>query len=443
MKAKSLSEIIYNFNKQAPLTPEEKEDWESFYIDTKRDDINHIKEGFLESSSGYKVLFGGHSGNGKSTELNKFVHDPDIRDRFSIIKFDIKEQLNPHDIEIVELFLMISFQLVEFSEGHHIPIDKKIDEQLKKIAGFFHDELKIESSQIKANQKEMNIKAQAGTGFTLPFLKLKSDFSTKMQGQRESRELVRTEFRPRLNELIELLNRLLAGIKSKARPANMLIIIDGLDRVPLKVAEKLFVEDGQNIALVTNASMLLTIPISIIHSVKSAPVESVIGPIRPLRNIRLLNRKGKRDKQTTKNWELMRQLVLHRLEPELISEKALELAVKYSGGMFRTLIELIAFAAIESKIKEGKAIDEHYMKKAVTEFKIKKSRPLSKDHWAVLLEIHQEKDFMPNLDDKRLELLAGLYALEYSNGEEWYAINPLLEDKLERYKQLVNSEKEE
>ncbi|NIM16658.1 MAG: hypothetical protein GTO45_32130 [Candidatus Aminicenantes bacterium] len=441
MKAATLGDIIRYFNHQKPLTPADKKEWESFFIETRRKEISLIKAEFLKSTAGHKVLFGGHAGNGKSTELNKFIHEPQITDRFSIIKLDIQEMLNPYDIEIVELLLAICFQILTFAEENNLSIGKYIKDRFQKLESFFHVELKIESTRVDKKVGEVGIKGEAGGGLKLPFLKLKADFFTKMKGEAESRRIVRDEYRPRLKELIELVKDLTADVKCNLTEKEPLLIIDGLDRVSVKPAEKLFAEDGQNFAMIDNASMLLTVPISLIHSVKSPVAESSIGKMHVLKNIRLLTQDKKRDRETEKNWEIMKQAVLKRLEPRLISEKALEMAVYYSGGVFRTLIELIVFAALESEVLKGTAIGERDMEEAVKEFRIKKARPLSRSHWEILLEIDEQKKFIGEMDETRLELLAGLFALEYINGDEWYSVNPLLESRLDEYRELFGTGK--
>jgi hypothetical protein len=441
MKAATLGDIIRYFNHQKPLTPGDKEEWDSFFINTRRKEISLIKDEFLKSTTGHKVLFGGHAGNGKSTELNKFIHEPQITDRFSIIKLDIQEMLNPYDIEIVELLLAICFQILTFAEEKSFSIGKYIKDRFQKLESFFHDKLKIETIRADKKAGEIGIKGGAGGGIKLPFLKFKADFFTKMKGEAESRKIVREEYRPRLKELIELVKDLTADVKSSLKEKEPLIIIDGLDRVSVKPAEKLFTEDGQNFAMIDNASMLLTVPISLIHSVKSPIAESSIGRMHVLKNIRLLTQDKKRDRETEKNWEIMKQAVLKRLEPQLISEKALEMSVYYSGGVFRTLIELVVHAALESGVMEGTAIGERDMLEAVKEFRIKKARPLSRSHWEILLEIDEQKKFIGEMDEKRLELLSGLFALEYINGDEWYSVNPLLESRLDEYRKLFGTGK--
>ena len=161
--------------------------------------------------------------------MNRFIYDPDIQKKYVMIKFDILEILNPFDIEIVELLLTLCFQILTFAEENNITPANYIKEQFNKLEGFFHDKLKIESTRIDGRAKEAGVQAEAGGGFKLPFLKLKSDFYAKMRGQAESRKLVRDEYRPRLDELIALVKTLLTDIKSKLKQKEPLIIIDGLD----------------------------------------------------------------------------------------------------------------------------------------------------------------------------------------------------------------------
>ncbi len=446
MKAGSLSEIINRFDQQRALTPELEEEWRNFYIDTHRPEIDLIKTHFLRSSPGFKLLFGGHMGNGKSTELNKLIHAPEMQKQFAVIHFDIRKFLDTHDLEVVELLLTICFQLLSFAGEKRIPLAPYIRNEFEKLEGFFRDRLTIGSLHTDIKDKEAGVQTEAGGGLSLPFLNLRALFYAKMKALAEYRKMVRKEYRPRLTELVELIKSLLVDLKAKLKTREPLVVIDGLDRISsVKTAEKLFVEDGQNIAMLDNASMLLTVPISVIHSVKSAQVESNIGKIWVLKNLRLKDYNNQADDIAKENWRLMKQAVLKRLDEEkqLIEEKALDAAVYYSGGVFTTLINLVADAAVHAETQGETAIGEKDMNQAVIEQKIKKTRPLSRTHWEILLEIDQHKTFISEMDEKKLELLTGLFALEYINGDEWYSVNPLLEERMRQFKALLEANRKE
>ena len=79
------------------------------------------------------------------------------------------------------------------------------------------------------------------------------------------------------------------------------------------------------------------------------------------------------------------------------------------------------------------------MEGAVNEQRIKKTRPLGRSQWEILIEIDTNKKFIGDMNEKRLELLAGLYVLEYINGGEWYSVNPLLERLLDDWKAIINA----
>ncbi len=228
-----------------------------------------------------------------------------------------------------------------------------------------------------------------------------------MFGQYESRKIVRETYRPRLGELFDLINALLININTSGQQKDSLIIIDGLDRIPFKQAKRLFVEDGQNLAMIREASILMTVAISIIHSPDSALLENIIGPIKTLKNIRLKAKDGSQDSITDKNREIIKRVVCTRLKNNnenggLITPEALELAVNYSGGVFRTIIDLVASAAINSKVLGGTKIAEKDMNDALNEARIKKKRPLNRTHWEILMEIHENNEFLTEMDEARL-----------------------------------------
>ena len=91
-----------------------------------------------------------------------------------------------------------------------------------------------------------------------------------------------------------------------------------------------------------------------------------------LKNIRLKTNDGMVDK---KSWKILKDFVMRRMNKELIHDRALTLSIDYSGGVFRTLVDLIASAAVHSKTFGGSKIDEGSMEEAIREAKVNKSRP--------------------------------------------------------------------
>jgi len=421
LKATTIREVIAKLDSKRPLRYEERESWEAFYTQTDRRQIDLLITLFADKPRGYKGLFGGHSGNGKTTELSRFRSAPAIMQRFFIIDLDITELLNPDDLEVVELLLVILVEVFAFAEKHKVQIPDRLYHQYQEIEGHFRETVKQETEKKKTSTVAV----------------FKKTFFFTVKGQAEVREILRTYYRPRIEDLIRCLNDLLLEISAKEETKSALIMIDGLDRVSVDKARKLFVADSQNLAMIQNASMLLTVPISIIHSPDSSLVEGTLGKIMVFKNLRLKTREGQQDEGAKKNCEVMRDFILKRMDADLIEEAALEKAIHYSGGVFRTLMDLVSEAAVYAVTYDRRKITAQVMGEAIRDAKVNKSRPLTQKHWNMLRDVARYKVFLgDNDDDTRRKLLQGLFALEYINGGEWYDINPLLDDGLKRFERL-------
>lgn len=443
-KAKNLDEVILEFQHDAPLNPQNEVQWKNFYIDTHRTEVEKLIRTLAKSRDGYKMFFGGHAGNGKSTEINRLVMDQKIQNRYEIIKFDIQEILNPYDLEIVELLLVIAFVIVDFCEEKEFVISDILQKELQQMEQFFRNKLSMDQIQRNITQKEIGIegKVQAKSP-SWGFLSLKASFFSKMKGQVESREIVRESYRPRLDELTDLLNRFVLEIRTQKEHKPVLLIIDGLDRVrsPEK-AKKLFVKDIQSLISLHDLSMLLTLPVSIIHSPYAENVKGALGnmgTIQVLKNLRLRTKTGGGDDESRRNIAIMKQAVLNRMESPLIEEDALEEAIRISGGVFRSLISMIANAAIEPSVDEKGRITLEEIEEVAKGERISRSRGLDARHWEILIEIVENKEFSKKMDNQWLELLSGLFVLEYINGEEWYDVNPLLEKGVEERREKLGT----
>ncbi|MDM8539557.1 hypothetical protein QUF90_00580 [Desulfococcaceae bacterium HSG9] len=440
-KAHNLKEIIRYFDSQTPLTPEDAEQWQAFYTETERNEIDHIITALVSSPIGHKILFGGHPGNGKSTELNKLVFDERIKQQFAVIKFDAKELLDVNDIDITELLLVLSLKILGFADVCNIKPDNYFKKKFDDLEGFFRKKLKVEEVRSRLRQSSLGAEAKISLGAKIPLVKMGSNFFAKIRGQHEFRKLVRKTYRPRLTELVDFVDDLLIDIKEKnSSQEDILLIADGLDRAPIEQARKLYAEDGHHLSKIRNASLLLTVPISLIHSTSAVVIQGELGQITTLKNVRIKTRTRQVDEKTEKNINILEEAVRKRIEDQsLITSEALTMAVQYSGGVFRTLIDLIYQAAIKSAVFDGKQISLKDMQDAVNEARINQKRPLTRSHWEMLLEIDDHKKFLTDGDEKRLELLRGLYALEYINGEEWFEVSPLLQDAVEEYRKEFKS----
>ncbi len=111
-----------------PLKPEEMEE---FYIQTDevRDEncpaTEEIKLKLIKEHSG-KILFAGHRGSGKSTELVRL--EQEIKDEYYVIKFSVREHLDIFNLEYSDLILlMIERIFKKAGEDGYIQDEKLIE----------------------------------------------------------------------------------------------------------------------------------------------------------------------------------------------------------------------------------------------------------------------------------------------------------------------------
>ena len=87
LQAKTLRDAIVNLNEQTSLIFEKRKDIpvsasSAFYVNRPDNPMEELKT-YLLTSPGYdKILFSGHMGSGKSTELNRYSLLPEIREKF-------------------------------------------------------------------------------------------------------------------------------------------------------------------------------------------------------------------------------------------------------------------------------------------------------------------------------------------------------------------------
>jgi hypothetical protein len=101
MKAAYLGQVIEYFDPMLSLDARHS-DW---YVE--RPDSPHLemKALLMNTTADCKTLFSGHQGSGKTSTLNRMAADPEIKQKFCIVQFSIKDQLNIADLAYTDLLV--------------------------------------------------------------------------------------------------------------------------------------------------------------------------------------------------------------------------------------------------------------------------------------------------------------------------------------------------
>jgi hypothetical protein len=135
-------------------------------------------------------------------------------------------------------------------------------------------------------------------------------------------------------------------------------------------------------------------------------------------------------------------VLLKRLEdPELIELEATKRIIFYSGGVLRELIRIASACCFEAnkeaRRRPGEAVQitAEIVDRVIVELRNDMTTPLDYGHYKILSQVYHE--LTPKHEDDEgqqrfLDLLHGLYVLEYRNGDLWYDVHPMMVDLLHR-----------
>jgi len=120
----------------------------------------------------------------------------------------------------------------------------------------------------------------------------------------------------------------------------------------------------------------------------------------------------------------MKNIVLKRIEGNLIEDYALDLAIKCSGGLVRHFIRIIRRASNLAYTKGKVKIEKEVIEDVVAEIRNEYKRILEKDHYKLLKEVHKTKEKVDGENFR--ELLHAIAILEYSNRENWFDVHQII-----------------
>ena len=83
-----------------------------FHVEREGKPLNRLIRALLrQHRQPPKYFFSGHRGCGKSTELNRLAADDEIKQKFFIVKYSVKDVCDVHNLDYVDVLFSIGAQL--------------------------------------------------------------------------------------------------------------------------------------------------------------------------------------------------------------------------------------------------------------------------------------------------------------------------------------------
>ena len=207
---------------------------------------------------------------------------------------------------------------------------------------------------------------------------------------------------------------------------DVLIIIDDLDKLDTKFAEKVFLKDS-HILTIPEAKIIYTFPLETYY----CPAFNTCRDRYEAQFISLVVVDKKKNGNT--GIEQLEKLVLQRIDKQYIDEEALKQMIVFSGGLLRDLMKFMQDACKKAIVNNSDIIDNNIAEKVINEtanhyigsFDFPKYR---EDVNKIASELQR---YQINNDDL-IYLLHYLFVLQYRlNDKLWYDVHPCLKKVLD------------
>lgn len=409
-KDRQMSDAKYRkaFNLLKPNKPiETDEELETLYVERPDSPLEKLKE-YLQGEDSVKLLFTGHSGSGKSSELSKLVSE--IGEGYITLRYSAKRRLSLTDLSYLDLVVMIAIELVEFTKnkGYEIPDD--LASQMGRLFDeILHGIVRETESKTKTTAE---LQARLAT------------LSGKIGIEWETRANVREQTKPRLDLLFENID-LIAEALERTTGKKLLLIVDDLEKTSIDISRSLFHDHTPELVR-PRISIIYTFPVALYFADSFSTIKQHFDKVFPLPNLKCQKRGGETDVEGIQKMEM---ILLNRIPREMISKEALSSLVSMSGGMPKQIIrmaqEALVIAGIEKKIdRDDLVISQDHAEQAIWSERRDFQLMLSTDDLDVLTQVQRSKTIEHN--EKHLHLLRNMSIIAYSNREAWFDVHPLV-----------------
>jgi energy-coupling factor transporter ATP-binding protein EcfA2 len=413
-----------------------QEEFDRFGVEYGTDVLDGL-EGWVEDcvEGSNKLIFTGHRGCGKSTLLAELSRN--LADRYFVVFFSISDLIEMSDVNHVNILFAIAVEMMEAAEKQKINIKGSIK---KEFYRWFGKHTKTETETIEA---DLEVGYQAGVGFSLAsILKFLAEIRSKLKLNALVRDEIKTEFLRRISDLTDRINEIGVVIQ-EAADKPVLVIIDDLDKLDLELVEAIYCNNIKPL-FQPQLRIIYTLPVAAIRDLRLRNVISAeTNKIEQLRVCKFFQKGGSRQPNPEvlePPIQVLTEILRRRIPDTLIEPDVARKIVLLSGGVLREMIRLTDLCCtkclveirrelrkdLDQQVTLVLKIDDTVLEQAVMDTQIQFAEPLGQLDYELLAEVYQQFKPQDAENQRFLDLLHGLYVLEYRNAGLWYDLHPIV-----------------
>lgn len=394
-----------------------------------------------------KVLFSGHVGCGKSSELvrlrDRLKNPGASHRRYFPILLDVSEYLDDFDASLTDILLAIVTEIAQTLRDD-LGIELKDNYFAKQF-----DEVKEFLGDLEIKEGEVG----------LSWIKAKVQ---RLKRDPDARHEVRNALKPRLSNILEEINIVFAKARVEVKKIDVpmgqqpyddiVLILDNLEKINTFdeqtdsfQSQREFFLEGYTQLTGLDVHVIYTVPLRLARSIDGPKLQQRYDRLLVLPMIKVIDRDSGQPFEA--GLECLRKILQKRVGRHVIGDvfapDALEFLLKYSGGHVRNLMTFVQNACTYT---DATPIPIAAAQQAVQQSVRTYSTAIQKDHWNKLaaLDLSTDKK-IDNGDEAFLAMLENLSILEYVNGggegpfeaaEPWCAVNPVVRE-LQKFKAAI------
>lgn len=385
-----------------------------------------LAKGEFFPTLGRHVLLFGPIGCGKSTELLRLRADlldasRPAGGKLYPILLNVRGEIDSNNLEYADLFLALAHAVAQELDRLKQPLD---GEHIAALEKWFHEHV-LNQDSIRELATQIGTEAEAGGGWPL-LLKLTARFSAVFKTSSTYKDTLREVVKKTFTEFADAFNQFIGAAEAAIRTAGLgqrlLLLVDGTDKIPLKQAQSLFLDDTEQL-LGIRALVLYTAPITLKYA---GTTHSKLNSELVLPIIKLESRDGQRFEP---GWRALHELLDRRIDPAAFADPSLrDRLIQMSGGHPRELLRLLALACESA---DGDTIEHATVERAVDLLAAEYRYWLAPEDYALLAQVDAARGQHVGNDERTRNLLWRLALLHYNDGS-WRRSHPVVR-RLEGY----------
>ena len=420
--APDIERLYQKSNPTKPLEPHDPRYISCEGVRGTGDLVVRVANAIRRSEDPLHLLFTGHRGAGKSTELlrlrEKLANPSSGEERFFVVYFEAdNEDIDVNDVDYPDILLAIIRQVVKALRER-----EKIDLRSARLVGFFDDMKNLLGSEVNFEKLDFDLKI--------------AKFTAAIKSSPNARTEIRKALEPNVSSLIHAANDLLDEAVTRLKDMgyrDLVFIVDNLDRIVLRdipgseynIQEQLFINRGSQLAEL-RCHVVYTVPISLIFSPKAPALKNIFSTPFVLPMVKVLTRDHQ---DNPPGMTVMADIVRARLAAANITEAiafdtpdTLDYLCRMSGGHTRNLLILLRSAC---DYLAALPVTQEVAEEAVQGMRTDFERALNRPEFFDTLRKIDETQKLPGTVEEQV-LLYNSSVLEYINGETCYAVNPIV-----------------